>query len=102
VSATGCSTGLSSRTLTVIFKDGTSQATLDAASAACAHVVPGISPAPTPTVPANSDAAGLAGNSNEVRFRVGGADDHDLALLTDCLQKQRGVLGVQPPNDDFS
>ena len=39
-----------------------------------------------------SDAVG------DVRFRIDHADDKDFALLTECLNKQPGVAGVDVPD----
>ena len=39
-----------------------------------------------------SDAVG------DVRFRIDHADDKDIALLTECLNKQPGVVGVDIPD----
>ena len=100
LAASGCASALRNRDLTVIFKTGTTNSQLAAASKACAHVTPQITPDPIPT-PAGP-AANLAGNKDEIRFHVGGADDRAIAQLTDCLDKQPGVLGVQPPDDDMS
>lgn len=97
----GCSGSLSHRQLTVYFRSGTPQTALDAAARACGHAAPGVSPAPNPT-PSGNSPAGLAGNTDEIRFFVGGADDHAIAQLTDCLHKQPGVIGVSAPNDDMS
>jgi hypothetical protein len=33
-----------------------------------------------------------------VRFRIDHADDKDIALLTECLSRQPGVVGVDTPD----
>jgi hypothetical protein len=96
----GCAGSIKNRELVAYFKGGTTSAELQAVARACRHVSPDITPAPNPT-PSGSEA-GLAGNSDEIRFEVGSSDDHDIALLTDCLSRQPRVLGVQPPDDDMS
>lgn len=91
--------------MTVIFRADTTQAQLEAASHACAHVVKGITalPVPKPAARSGSGASNVrAGAGGQIQFRIGGADDHDVAKLTTCLNRQPGVLGVQPPNDDMS
>ncbi len=98
----GCSSELRNREMTVYFKAGTTKAELASASQNCGHIVPDVRPAPAPTAAPGQSNSGLAGVSDEIRFYVTDADDHDLAQVTDCLNSQPGVLGVQPPNDDMS
>lgn len=104
----GCANALRDRTMTVIFKDNASHADLVSASKACAHAAPGISALPVAKPPeasslgAGGNSAGQAATGGTIQFRIGGINDHDLAMLTNCLNKQAGVLAVQPPNDDMS
>jgi hypothetical protein len=100
--ASGCANALRDRTMTVIFRDTASQAQLESASAACAHAVPGITALPVAKPPSGTGGGGRAGAGGTIQFRIGGADDHDVAQLTDCLDEQPGVLAVQPPNDDMT
>lgn len=105
LAAAGCANALHDRTMTVLFSASATEAQLQAASKACAHVVPGISALPVPSdAAASRGSAGLgrAGTGGTIRFRIGGADDHDIARLTTCLNRQPGVFAVQPPNDDMS
>jgi hypothetical protein len=99
---TGCASVLRNRQLTVYFKAGTTNAQLAAASRICGHIEADINPAPNPTAAPGQSLAGLAGDTDEIRFYVHGADDHDLAQVTNCLNKQPGVVGVQAPDDDMS
>jgi len=97
---TGCSSELKNRDMTVLFKAGTTKAQLAAAARNCGHIEPDITPVPEPSL--NAVEQQLAGNNDQIRFHIGGADDHDVAKVTDCLSRQHGVIGVQPPDDDMS
>jgi hypothetical protein len=59
---------------------------------ACGHVSP--ETVPEPIVKSNlvSDSVG------DVRFRIDHANDKELAELTECLNKQPGVEGVDVPD----
>jgi hypothetical protein len=59
---------------------------------ACAHAAPNAYPEPITKSTLVSDSVG------DVRFRIDHADDKDIALLTECLNKQPGVVGVDTPD----
>jgi hypothetical protein len=59
---------------------------------ACAHATPEATPEPLVKSTLASDAVG------DVRFRIDHADDKQIALLTECLNKQPGVVGVDTPD----
>jgi hypothetical protein len=63
-----------------------------AALHACAHVTPEATPEPLPASSLPSNAVG------DIRFRIDHADDKQIALLTECLNKQPGVRGVDTPD----
>jgi hypothetical protein len=90
---TGCnSSALTKVEMVVYFQQNAPVSDHAAALKACAHAAPNVNP--EPIVPGNlaSDAVG------DVRFRIDHADDKDLALLTECLNKQPGVAGVDIPD----
>jgi hypothetical protein len=89
----GCNTSsLTKQELVVYFDDNAPQAEHVAALHACAHAAPEASPEPITTsqLPANQ--------VGDVRFRVDHANDKDIALLTECLDKQPGVKGFDIPD----
>jgi hypothetical protein len=89
----GCNTSsLTKQELVVYFNDGAPQAQHVAALHACAHAAPEVSPEPITTsrLPANQ--------VGDVRFRVDHANAKDIALLTECLDKQPGVKGFDIPD----
>ena len=93
VFASGCNTSsLTKRELVVYFMDNASEADHTNALNACDHVAPDVhaEPITRSTLPSNQ-----VGN---VRFRIDHADDRDIALLTECLDKQPGVKGVDIPD----
>ena len=63
-----------------------------AALKACAHASPEAIPEPIVKSTLVSDSVG------DVRFRIDHADDKQIALLTECLNKQPGVQGVDIPD----
>ena len=87
--ATGCNA--TKRELTVVFSSTATQAEHAAALRACTGVAPHTSPEPIPTDPRY--------DSSNVRFRIDSANDHDIAVLEGCLNKQPGVLGFQDSAD---
>lgn len=89
----GCGYGgsLAQREVVVIFGAGATQAEHVAAQRNCSGF-PEASPEPI----APSQYAST--NANNVRFRVDGASDAQLAALYGCLQKQKGVIGVNIPD----
>jgi hypothetical protein len=63
-----------------------------AALKACSHVSP-------QDVPEPIQKSSLASNEvGDVRFRIDHANDKELAELTECLNKQAGVEGVDTPD----
>jgi hypothetical protein len=80
------------RELTVVFAAGTTTDQRAAASRACTGAAPHTSPEPIPTP---SGTRGIERTGSLVRFRIDSANDHDLARLEACLQKQPGVKGFQ-------
>ncbi|HEX3824446.1 MAG TPA: hypothetical protein VHV79_08275 [Mycobacteriales bacterium] len=63
-----------------------------AALKACGHVSP--QAIPEPIVKSNL----VSDNVGDVRFRIDHANDKELAELTECLNKQPGVVGVDTPD----
>jgi hypothetical protein len=59
---------------------------------ACAHAAPNAYPEPITKSNLVSDSVG------DVRFRIDHANDKDIALLTECLRKQPGVVGYDTPD----
>jgi hypothetical protein len=89
----GCNTSaLTKRELVVYFADNASQAEHRAALTACAHATPSAHPEPFVEGNLASDSVG------DIRFRIDHTDDHDLAILYACLNKQPGVKGVDIPD----
>jgi hypothetical protein len=89
----GCNTSsLTKREAVVYFTDTASETDHVDALNACAHVAPDVhaEPITTSTLPSNQ-----VGN---VRFRIDHANDRDIALLTECLDKQPGVKGFDIPD----
>jgi hypothetical protein len=91
--AAGCNTSALTKTeLVVYFWPSAPLSDHAAALKACSHVSPETVPEPIVKSRLASDAVG------DVRFRIDHANDHDLALLTECLNKQPGVQGVDTPD----
>ena len=93
VFASGCNTSsLTKREAVVYFSDTATESEHVNALNACAHVAPSVhaEPITKSTLPSNQ-----VGN---VRFRIDHADDKDIALLTECLDKQPGVKGFDIPD----
>lgn len=89
----GCNTtALSKQEMVAHFAPTAPQADHSSALAACGHVSPRITPEPMTTSRLPSDHVG------NVRFRTDHADDRDLALLTECLNRQPGVAYVEIPD----
>ena len=89
----GCNTSsLTKRELVVYFTDNASESDHVNALNVCGRVAPDVHPEPITksTLPSNR-----VGN---VRFRIDHADDKDIALLTECLDKQPGVKGFDIPD----
>jgi hypothetical protein len=86
----GCSwsASLQAREATVHFDRSSSLAERTAARAACLDL-PHATPEPVATDALSTRA------QTEIRYRVDHADDHDLAVLYSCLEKQPGVLTVE-------
>jgi hypothetical protein len=90
---TGCnSSSLSKVELVVYFSQNAPQSEHVAALKACGHVTPETVPEPLATGTLPSDSVG------DVRFRIDHANDREIALLTECLNKQPGVVGVDTPD----
>jgi hypothetical protein len=90
---TGCnSSSLSKLELVVYFSQNAPQSEHVAALKACGHVTPETVPEPLATGTLPSDSVG------DVRFRIDHANDREVALLTECLNKQPGVVGVDTPD----
>jgi hypothetical protein len=89
----GCNTSaLTKVELVVYFQQGAPMSDHVAALHACAHASPEAIPEPITKSNLASDAVG------DVRFRIDHADDKQIALLTECLNKQPGVAGVDIPD----
>jgi hypothetical protein len=86
----GCSWSgsLQAREATVHFDRTSTPEQRAAARAACLDL-PNATPEPIAT-----DALSVRAQT-EIRYRVDHADDHDLAVLYSCLEKQPGVLTVE-------
>jgi hypothetical protein len=91
--ASGCNTSsLSKRELVVHFSIDASAADHAAALAACSDVSTATVPEPMSTSSLPSQSVG------DVRFRIDHANDRQVALLTECLDTQPGVVGVDTPD----
>jgi hypothetical protein len=91
--AAGCnSSALSKQELVVTFDPNAPASEHAAALQACAHATPEATPEPIVTSSLPSSSVG------DVRFRVDHANDRALALLTECLNQQPGVKGVDIPD----
>jgi hypothetical protein len=89
----GCnSSALDKQELVVYFQQNAPASDHTAALKACAHAAPNANPEPITKSTLASDQVG------DVRWRIDHADDKDLALLTECLNKQPGVVGVDIPD----
>jgi hypothetical protein len=89
----GCNTSsLSKQEMVVHFEPDATPAEHAAVLANCGHVT-------SETVPEPLETSSLVSNNvGDVRFRTDHANDHDLALLTECIDKQAGVTGVETPD----
>ena len=93
-SLAGCNNAnLSRRELVVHFDQSATAAEHDAARTACATAAPHASPEPAPS----ASTRGVS-PAYDVRFRVDHASDRDLNQLSQCLRKQRGVVGIDIPD----
>jgi hypothetical protein len=93
VAVGGCnSSALTKEEMVVYFTQNAPPSDHTAALKACAHAAPNVIAEPIVKSNLASDAVG------DVRFRIDHADDRDLALLTECLNKQPGVVGVDVPD----
>jgi hypothetical protein len=93
VALSGCnSSSLTKQELVVYFQQGAPQSDHVAALHACAHVTPAA--VPEPIVKSNL----LSNSIGDVRFRIDHADDKQIAELTECLNKQPGVVGFDIPD----
>jgi hypothetical protein len=89
----GCNTAaLTKVEMVVYFKQNAPVSDHLAALKACAHAAPNVTPEPIVKSNLASDAVG------DVRFRIDHANDKDLALLSECLNKQPGVAGIDTPD----
>jgi len=89
----GCNaSSLSKVEMVVYFQPNAPLSDHAAALKACAHASPEAIPEPIVKSRYASDAVG------DVRFRIDHADDKQVALLTECLNKQPGVEGVDVPD----
>jgi hypothetical protein len=89
----GCNDSALTKTeMVVYFTPNAPEADHYAALKACSHVSPEV-------VPEAIDKSTLASNQvGDVRFRIDHANDKELAELTECLNKQAGVEGVDEPD----
>jgi hypothetical protein len=93
VVVSGCnSAALTKVEMVVYFQQNAPASDHAAALKACSHAAPNVTPEPLEPGNLASDAVG------DVRFRIDHANDKDLALLTECLNKQPGVAGVDIPD----
>jgi hypothetical protein len=89
----GCNDSALTKTeMVVYFYQNAPESEHVAALHACSHVSPEVVPEPITKSTLPSDAVG------DVRFRIDHANDRELALLTECLNKQPGVQGVDTPD----
>ncbi|MBV9485281.1 MAG: hypothetical protein JO246_04420 [Frankiaceae bacterium] len=88
-----CNTdALSKREAVVHFEAGAPASDHQAVLAACGHVSTNVVPEPMSTSSLPSDAVG------NVRFRIDHANDRELNLLVQCIDKQPGVNGWDIPD----
>lgn len=80
---------LARRELVVHFAPGATTAQHLAARKACTGI-PNTTPEPIVANPLPSERV------NDIRFRIDRASDRDLARLSACLNRQPGVVGVDP------
>jgi hypothetical protein len=89
----GCNaSALTKVEMVVYFKPNAPISDHEAALKACGHVSPQAVPEPIIKSTLVSDGVG------DVRFRIDHANDKELAELTECLNRQPGVLGVDTPD----
>jgi hypothetical protein len=89
----GCNTSaLTKQELVVYFKPGTTTAQKLTALNNCKHATPAAVAEPI-------DHSGLPSDQiGDIRFRTDHADDKQLSLLENCLNKQVGIQGVLTPD----
>lgn len=87
VTLAGCNA--TKREIVVVFRPDATAAMHQAVLQACANAAPHVSAEPIVA------STSRVGQESDVRFRVDSADDHDIAQLETCLEKQPGVIGVQ-------
>ena len=89
----GCNTSaLTKQELVVYFKPGTTTAQKLTALNNCRHATPAAVAEPI-------DHSGLPSDQiGDIRFRTDHADDKQLSLLENCLNKQIGIQGVLTPD----
>jgi hypothetical protein len=93
IGLSGCNaSALTKVEMVVYFKPNAPLSDHEAALKACGHVSPEAVPEPIVKSTLVSDGVG------DVRFRIDHADDKELAELTECLNRQPGVLGVDTPD----
>jgi hypothetical protein len=89
----GCNDAALTKTeMVVYFNQNAPESDHAAALKACGHVTP--QTVPEPLVKGNL----ASDNVGDVRFRIDHANDKELAELTECLNKQPGVAGVDTPD----
>jgi hypothetical protein len=89
----GCNdSALTKRELVFYFTPSSTAAEQETALHACIHVTPEATPEPFNTTGPNADLVG------DVRFRIDHANDKAIAQLEDCMNKQRGIAGVDIPD----
>lgn len=92
-SISGCNTSsLSKQEMVVHFDPNAPQSDHAAVLAVCGHVSPNTVPEPMTT------SSLVSNNVGNVRFRTDHANDRELALLTECINQQPGVAGVETPD----
>jgi hypothetical protein len=89
--ATGCKG--TQREVIVYFAADAPQRQHEDALRACTGAAPHTSPEPI------TAGTHRVAPQSDVRFRIDGANDHDIAQLEKCLTKQPGVIGVQDTMD---
>jgi hypothetical protein len=91
VAVAGCRA--TQREIVVFFGPDAPQTQHENALHACTGVAKNTSP--EPITPSTHRVA----RTSDVRFRIDRANDHDIAQLEICLQRQPGVVGVQDTMD---